>query len=280
MQISPSSCDEERERIEIELLLEGIYRHYGYDFRNYAASSIRRRLWHRVNTWGLGSISALQDRVLHDPASMAELMSSLSVSVTEMFRDPELFAVFRKECAPRLRQLPSIRFWHAGCSTGEEVLSMAILLEEEGLLERARLYATDMNEEALEQARTGVFHLRKMREYTRNYLLSGGKEEFSEYYTVKNEHAVFHPRFLENVVFAQHNLATDQSFNEFHVIFCRNVLIYFNKTLQDRVHELFYDSLAVGGVLGLGNRESINFIARADCYETILPHEKLYRKVR
>ena len=280
MQGTAISREEEREQIEIELLLEGIYRFYGYDFRNYATSSIRRRIWHRINAWGLSSVSALLEKVLHEPDKMSELMTSMSVSVTEMFRDPALFARFRSDCIPELRQLPFVRIWHAGCSTGEEVLSMAILLEEEGLLDKSRIYATDMNEEALAQAKSGTVPLRRMREYTRNYLLSGGSEEFSEYYNVKNDHVEFHPRFLENVVYAQHNLATDQSFNEFHVIFCRNVLIYFNKTLQDQVHELFYDSLALNGMLALGNRESINFTVRADCYEALLPNEKLYRKVR
>jgi len=276
----PLTQEEERERIEIELLLEGIYRLYGYDFRNYAFSSLRRRIWHRINAFGLPNVSALQEKVLHNPNHMLSLLSSLSVSVTEMFRDPGLFLTFRRDIAPELRKWPDLRFWHAGCSTGEEALSMAILLHEEGLADRTFLYATDMSEEALEQARTGAIPLRKMRDYTRNYLLAGGTGEFSEYYKVKNDFAVFRPELLEHIVFAQHNLVTDQSFNEFNVIFCRNVLIYFNKILQNQVHRLIYDSLCLGGLLALGNRESINFTCNADRFAQVNGTDKLYRKIR
>ncbi|WP_438434544.1 CheR family methyltransferase [Gorillibacterium sp. sgz500922] len=272
--------EEELETIEIELLLEGIFRVYGYDFRDYAFSSLRRRIWHRINAMHLSSVSGLQEKVLHDPAHMKALIGSLSISVTEMFRDPLLFQVFRREAVPALQALNQIRIWHAGCSTGEEVLSMAILLKEEGLLDRSRIYATDMNEDSLELARKGLIPLRKMRDYTRNYLTAGGSGEFSEYYSVKGDYAVFHPELLENVVFAQHNLVTDQSFNEFHVIFCRNVLIYFNKDLQDQVHRLIYESLGMKGFLALGNRESINFTHHADRYLALSPSEKLYRKIR
>ncbi|WJH37260.1 protein-glutamate O-methyltransferase CheR [Paenibacillus sp. CC-CFT747] len=266
--------------MEIELLLEGIFRMYGYDFRNYAYPSIRRRIWHRVNAWRLGSISALQEKVLHDARSMESLLSSLIINVTEMYRDPELFLAFRKLVVPVLRTYPFIRIWHAGCSTGEEVLSMAILLHEEGLYDKARIYATDISEEVLNRAREAVFPLRKMQDYTRNYLLAGGTGGFSEYYAVKNEEVHFHRFLLDNVVFAQHNLVTDQSFNEFNVIFCRNVLIYFNKTLQDQVHRLFYESLSPLGILALGTRESINFSHHADDYEALDSREKLYRKIR
>lgn len=271
---------EEVEDIEIDLLLEGIFRVYGYDFRDYAASSLRRRIWHRIHALRLPSVSSLQDKVLHDPMEMKALIGSLSVSVTEMFRDPELFQLFRKEVVPYLTALPQIRIWHAGCSTGEEVLSLAILLHEEGLLDRTRLYATDMNEDSLEQARKGLIPLRKMRDYTRNYLTAGGSGEFSEYYTVKSDFAVFQPELLQNAVFAQHNLVTDQSFNEFHVIFCRNVLIYFNKELQDQVHRLIYESLSLKGYLALGNRESINFTHHSDGYQPLNASERLYRKIR
>jgi chemotaxis protein methyltransferase CheR len=276
----PLTQEEERERIEIELLLEGVYRLYGYDFRNYAFSSLRRRIWHRIHAFGLPNVSALQEKVLHNPNHMLSLLSSLSVSVTEMFRDPGLFLTFRRDVVPELHKWPDLRFWHAGCSTGEEALSMAILLHEEGLADRTFLYATDMSEEALEQARTGAIPLRKMRDYTRNYLLAGGTGEFSEYYTVKNDFAVFRPELLAPIVFAQHNLVTDQSFNEFNVIFCRNVLIYFNKILQNQVHRLIYDSLCPGGWLALGNRESINFTCNADRFTPVNGTEKLYRKVR
>jgi len=279
---SPSvlTPEEELESIEIELLLEGIYRVYGYDFRDYAFSSLRRRIWHRITVMQLSSVSGLQEKVLHDPAVMKALIGSLSISVTEMFRDPRLFQLFRKEVVPYLRSLPQIRIWHAGCSTGEEVLSMAILLGEEGLLERSRIYATDMNEDSLELACKGLVPLRKMRDYAHNYLAAGGCGEFSSYYSVRGEHAVFRGDLLQNVVFAQHNLVTDESFNEFHVIFCRNVLIYFNKELQNRVHRLIYESLGLKGFLALGNRESINFICHADSYLPLSRSEKLYRKIR
>ncbi|WP_058301381.1 CheR family methyltransferase [Gorillibacterium timonense] len=282
IQSNPSllTPEEELENIEIELLLEGIFRVYGYDFRDYAFSSLRRRIWHRIHALHLGSVSGLQEKVLHDPAQMKALIGSLSISVTEMFRDPLLFQLFRREAVPYLKSLPQIRIWHAGCSTGEEVLSMAILLHEEGLLDRARIYATDMNEDSLDQARKGIIPLRKMRDYTRNYLAAGGSGEFSEYYSVKSEYAVFQPELLNHAVFAQHNLVTDQSFNEFHVIFCRNVLIYFNKDLQDQVHRLIYDSLSLKGFLALGNRESINFTHHADSYQPMSPSERLYRKIR
>lgn len=271
---------DDRERIEIELLLEGIYRLYGYDFRNYAYNSIRRRIWHRVNAMKLETISALQEQVLHDSESMKLLIKDLMIHVTEMFRDPELFQTFRRTVIPLLHTYPFIRVWHAGCSTGEEVFSMAVLLHEEGLYHKTRIYATDASEDAINQARTGTFPLRKMQDYTKNYLLAGGTGSFSQYYTATEKSVTFHPFLKENIVFAQHNLVTDRSFNEFHVIFCRNVLIYFNKPLQDQVHELFYDSLTTLGVLALGNRESINFSKYAANYEILDSREKLYRKIK
>jgi chemotaxis protein methyltransferase CheR len=272
--------EEELETIEIELLLEGIFRVYGYDFRDYAFSSLRRRIWHRIHAMQLSSVSGLQEQVLHNPAHMKALLSSLSITVTEMFRDPQLFRLFRREAVPVLRALPQLRIWHAGCSTGEEVLSMAILLHEEGLLARSRLYATDMNETSLEQARRGQVPLRKLHEYTQNYLAAGGSRDLSEYYSIQDDYAVFHPDLLEHVEVAPHNLVTDRSFNEFHVIFCRNVLIYFNKELQDQVHRLIYDSLSPRGFLVLGHRESIHFTCHADSYRPLHPSERLYRKLR
>lgn len=271
---------DDREQIEIQLLLEGIYRLYGYDFRNYAYNSIRRRIWHRVHAMKLKTISALQEKVLHDPECMRLLMKDLMIHVTEMYRDPELFLAFRQKVVPLLHTYPFIRIWHAGCSTGEEVFSMAVLLHEEGLYHKSRIYATDASEDVINQARTGNFPLRKMQEYTKNYLLAGGNGSFSQYYTATEKSVTFHPFLKENMVFAQHNLVTDRSFNEFHVIFCRNVLIYFNKELQDQVHELFYESLTPFGVLALGNRESINFTMHAENYEVMDSREKLYRKVK
>ena len=275
----PYVYNPELERIEIELLLEGVYRHYGFDFRSYAYASIRRRLWKRVEGEGLRSLSELQARILHDPDAMERLLLDLSVNVTSMFRDPTFYREFRELVVPMLRTYPFVRIWHAGCSTGEEVFSMAILLEEEGLYDRARLYATDINDVVLLRARQGIFPLDRMQEYTDNYIRAGGRRSFSEYYTAKYDGALFSPSLVRNVVFSQHNLATDRSFAEFHVIFCRNVLIYFDKTLQNRVHRLFYDSLVMFGVLALGGKESLKFSQYEPCYERISQAEKLYRKV-
>jgi len=268
------------ERIEIELLLEGIFRHYGFDFRAYAYASIRRRLWKRIEEEGLGNISALQERVLHEPEMMEKLLLDLSINVTAMFRDPGFYRVLRDQVVPTLRTYPFIRIWHAGCATGEEVYSMAILLEEEGLYERSRIYATDINEVVLQKAKSGIFPLDRMQEYTENYITAGGKRSFSDYYIAKYDGALFDPSLTKNVVFSQHNLVTDRSFSEFNVILCRNVLIYFDKTLQARVLTLFYDSLAMLGVLALGSKESLRFSPYEECYEQINGPEKIYRKVR
>jgi chemotaxis protein methyltransferase CheR len=276
----PSKYDPELEQIEIELLLEGIYQHYGFDFRSYAYASIRRRLWKRIEAEGLSTISALQDRVLHDSDLMERLLLDLSINVTAMFRDPGFYRVFRDQVVPTLRTYPFIRIWHAGCATGEEVYSMAILLEEEGLYERSRIYATDINEVVLQKAKSGIFPLDRMQEYTENYIAAGGKRSFSDYYIAKYDGALFHPSLTKNVVFSQHNLVTDRSFSEFNVILCRNVLIYFDKTLQARVLTLFYDSLAMFGVLALGSKESLRFSPYEECYEQINGPEKMYRKVR
>jgi chemotaxis protein methyltransferase CheR len=276
----PVSYNADLERVEIELLLEGVYRHYGFDFRSYAYASIRRRLWKRIEAEGLKSISELQAAVLHDTDVKERLLLDLSVSVTAMFRDPKFYEVFRNEVVPLLRTYPFIRIWHAGCSTGEEVYSTAILLEEEGLLDRTRIYATDINEAVLAQAREGIFPLNRMQEYTDNYIRAGGKRSFSEYYTAKYDGALFSPSLTRNVVFSQHNLVTDRSFSEFNVIFCRNVLIYFDRNLQNRVHSLFYESLVMFGILALGSKESLRFSQYEPCYEKLHPREKLYRKTR
>jgi chemotaxis protein methyltransferase CheR len=268
------------ERIEIELLLEGIFRHYGFDFRSYAYASIRRRLCKRIEEEGLASMSALQERVLHEPAMMEKLLLDLSINVTAMFRDPSFYITFRKDVVPLLRTYPFIRIWHAGCSTGEEVYSMAMLLREEGLYDRSRIYATDINEVVLQRAKAGIFPLERMQEYTDNYIRAGGSRSFSEYYTAKYGGALFDQSLTKNVVFSQHNLVTDRSFSEFNVVLCRNVLIYFDKTLQSKVHSLFYDSLAMFGVLVLGSKETLRFMAHEECYQQIAPPEKIFRKVR
>ena len=268
------------ERIEIELLLEGVFRHYGFDFRAYAYASIRRRIWKRVESEGLRTVSQLQARILHDQDAMERLLLDLSVNVTAMFRDPRCYREFRERVVPLLRTYPFIRIWHAGCSTGEEVFSMAILLEEEGLYDRTRIYATDINDMVLQRARQGIFPLERMQEYTDHYIKAGGTRSFSEYYTAKYDGALFAPSLSRNIVFSQHNLVTDRSFSEFHVIFCRNVLIYFEKPLQNHVHKLFYESLVTFGVLALGSKETLKFSEYAPCYERLSATEKLYRKVR
>jgi chemotaxis protein methyltransferase CheR len=270
----------ELETIELQLLLEGVYRHYGYDFREYALASLRRRVWRRVAEERLDSITALTDRVLHDPACMARLLGDLSINVTAMFRDPHFYVAFAEHVVPQLHTYPFTRIWVAGCSTGEEVYSLAILLAEHDLYDRTRVYATDINQLVLEQAREGVYPLERMQEYTENYIRAGGKRAFSEYYVAAYDGALFDPALRENVVWAQHNLAQEGSFNEFHVILCRNVLIYFDKALQNRVHRLFYESLARFGTLCLGNRESVRFSAYEKNYEEIDADARMYRRIK
>jgi chemotaxis protein methyltransferase CheR len=268
------------EQLELRLLLEGVYRHYGFDFREYAPSSLKRRVWRRVRQEGLETISALLDRVLHDRACMERLLLDLSINVTAMFRDPTFYLAFREQAAPLLRTYPFARIWVAGCSTGEEVYSLAILLAEEELLDRTRIYATDINQVVLDQARDGVFPLDKMREYTDNYIRAGGQRAFSEYYLAKYSGALFDRTLTENVVWAQHNLVQDSAFQEFNVILCRNVMIYFDRPLQNHVHRLFYESLARFGILCLGHKESIRFTEFATCYDELDAREKLYRRVK
>ena len=281
----PSKVDQQAaerddvDEIELALLLEGVYRRYGFDFREYAPASLRRRVWRRVHAEGLSTLSALQDKLLHDPACMERLLLDLSINVTAMFRDPTFYVRFREKVVPLLRTYPFTRIWVAGCSTGEEVYSLAILLHEQELYDRTRIYATDINESVLDRARSGVFPLDKMREYTENYIKAGGQRAFSEYYLAKYDGAQFQRSLVENVVFAQHNLVSDRSFNEFNVIVCRNVMIYFDRALQDKVHRLFYESLMTFGVLALGTKESIRFSPFEDRYEDLDANERLYKKV-
>jgi chemotaxis protein methyltransferase CheR len=270
---------EDLESMEMRLLLEAVYRHYGYDFRGYARGSLRRRLWRRIEAEGLKTISGLQERILHDPRAIERLLIDLSVSVTAMFRDPSFYLAFRSKVVPLLRTYPFIRIWAAGCSSGEEVYSMAILLREEGLHERARIYATDMNQPILDTARSAVIPLDRMRAYTQNYIRAGGKRAFSEYYEADGKNARVEPDLLSNVVFAQHNLVSDRRFNEFNVILCRNVMIYFDRELQDHVHDLLYESLVRYGILALGHKETIKFTSQARRYEELDPAEKIYRRV-
>jgi len=271
-------CQEELENIEIELLLQGLYAWCRYDYRDYAPNTIRRRIWHRVHEEKLTSITGLLDKVLHDPACLSRLINDFSINVTEMFRNPSFFLCFRENVVPFLRTYPSIRVWNAGCSTGEEVYSMAILLYEEGLYEKTKIYATDINPEVLKAAKSGVFPINYMRKNTDNYIKAGGRTAFSDYYSVVDNGVKFHTFLSKNILFAQHNLATDESFNEFNVILCRNVMIYFNKFLQKRVQTLLYRSLSMFGVLGLGDKEAISDPTVASYFEAIDAREKLYRK--
>ena len=265
--------------IEIDLLLEGIYRAHGFDFRDYSRASLKRRILEIMRSENTETVSALQDRLLHDAACLERFLLRVSVHATAMFRDPSFYLTFRKKVVPLLRTYPTVQIWVAGCSTGEEVYSLAILLQEENLYSRCRIYATDISQSVLRKAREGIFPLAAMREYTANYHQAGGAHEFSDYYTAQYDSVLFSSSLKNNVVFSEHNLATDGSFNEFQVIMCRNVMIYFNKELQARVHNLLYDSLSMFGVFGLGNKESLKFTPRAEFYEGLNEKDKLYRKV-
>ena len=267
------------EDVEISLLLEGLYRVHGFDFRDYSRASINRRILELMRLEKLETVSAFQDKVLHDAGCLDRFLLGLSVHATAMFRDPTFYLTFRKRVVPLLRTYPTVQIWVAGCSTGEEVYSLAILLEEERLYPKCRIYATDISQAVLRKARDGIFPLAAMRDYTANYHQAGGKHEFSDYYTAQYDSVIFSAALRNNIVFSEHNLATDGSFNEFQVILCRNVMIYFNKDLQARVHNLLYDSLSMFGIFGLGNKESLKFTPRAAFYEHLNEHDKLYRKV-
>src|SRR5688572_14031279 len=266
------------EELEIDLLLEAIVRQYGFDFRGYARSSLRRRVRNAVTAEGLQTISGLLDRALHDQGCLGRLLLGLSVNVGAMFRDPRFFRAFRERAVPLLRTYPFIRIWQAGCSTGEEVYSLAILLQEENLYDRCRIYATDMNDVVLKQARQAICPLEVMQKYTANYIAAGGTSAFSDYYTAGYDHAKLRESLREHVVFSQHNLVSDGVFNEFNVILCRNVMIYFTQPLQERVHDLFSRSFAKFGVLGIGSHESLRFLPGAAEYEPLAPGEKLFRR--
>lgn len=271
---------DEVEELELDLLLTGIARRWGYDFRGYSPASLRRRVKKAMHAEGVRSLSALQERVLHRPEALQRFISTLSVNVTGMFRDPQVYRALRRQVLPMLRTYPFVRIWHAGCSTGEEVYSMAILLHEEGLLERCRIYATDLSDDLLQRARRGVFALRDMQEHTAAYHRAGGKGDFSSYYIADHQSAILRDELRRHLVFSQHNLVSDSSFNEFQLILCRNVLIYFSEALRERVHRLFYDSLVNFGVMALGIKESLRYTPFADRYEPLVESLGLYRRVR
>jgi chemotaxis protein methyltransferase CheR len=271
----------ESERIEIRLLLEGLYLKYGHDFRDYAGAHLKRRLEHRRQTSGLGSYSAMLHKILYDEQFLQQLLIDLSINVTEMFRDPWVYAKLRKAVVPHLKTYPFIRSWHAGCSTGQEVYSMCILLHEEEVnAKRIQVYATDFNDLVLDKARTAIYPIEVVREYTANYQKAGGLASFAEYYTADYESVKITAPLRDRVLFSAHNLATDGVFAEMNIIFCRNVLIYFNKELQNKVMKLFYDSLCPGGFLCLGPKESLRFTEFADKFDIIGDKERIYRKKR
>lgn len=266
------------EDIEIRLLLEAIYQMYGYDFRFYSRASIRRRIMHHLTMSGFDSIMEMTDKVLRDRSFFTTLFNELTVNVTEMYRDPDFYQSFREEVIPVLKTFPFIKIWHAGCSTGEEIYSMAILLEEEGLYDRAMIYATDIDKKVLASAKKGIYSIKAVKQYGDNYRRAGGKHSLSDYFTARYDSVIMEQRLKRNIVFADHDLATDQVFGEMHVILCRNVLIYFNRALQERVIKLFSDSLDMGGYLCLGTKESLRFSGQEESFDVINKSLRVFRK--
>lgn len=263
---------------EVEEVLKLIARHYGYDFSNYAQASLLRRINRFVHDTRCSSAYDLKFRLVNDEAFFRRLLEEITVNVTEMFRDPVYYRALREKVLPALASYPIIKIWHAGCSSGEEVFSMCILLHEAGLLKRSRIYATDVNPANLEKARKGILPLRYMKEYTANYLQSGGQQEFSDYYTAMYDHVILQHELRKQIVFSQHNLVSDGMFNEFQLVSCRNVMIYFNRRLQDRVTGLFHESLMPRGYLAIGLKESLDFSSFSDKFEEIQTGTKLYRR--
>ena len=267
------------EQIELDLLLEAIFRRYGYDFRQYSQASVRRRIQHHLVKTEFKTISNLMSQILYDEGLFQALFFDMSVTVTEMFRDPWFYLTLREKVIPFLKTFPFINIWQAGCATGEEVYSLAIILTEEGLYNRANIYATDFNDVALEKAKSRIYSLERIKEYTINYQKAGGDESFADYYTAKYNAAIMSKSLNKNLVFAQHNLATDHVFGEMNLIICRNVLIYFDKELQNRAVGLFHESLVRKGVLCLGSKESLKFTRYTDKFNEFNGKEKIYRKI-
>lgn len=267
------------ENLEIELLLQGVSRHYGFDFRGYAPSSMKRRIHHAMETLAVPTVSALQARVLHDEDAFERFLRSLTIHVTAMFRDADFYQAMRTQVIPKLRAYPFVRIWHAGCATGEEVYSMAILLEEEGLYDRTRLYATDLSERVLEHAQRGIYSAELVRKYTDAYHRAGGTRDFSRYYLADGERAIMSSSLKRNIVFSPHNLASDGSFNEFNLILCRNVLIYFGADLRDRVAQLLHDSLVRFGYLALGRKENLELSPVGARFEPLPGGQRIYKRL-
>lgn len=268
----------EMEDLELELLLEAIYQKCHYDFRGYSRASLKRRLTQARTRFGCESFSQLQHKALHEPEIMDRLLPYLTVQVSEMFRDPQYFRTLREEVIPHLKTYPSLKVWIAGCSAGEELYSMAILFREEGLENRTIFYATDINSDALEQARAGVYDLNRIALFTDNHRLSGGKSSLSDYYTTGYGRAIFDPTLRKRTVFSDHSLASDAVFAETHLVSCRNVLIYFNRELQDRAIGLFGDSLVRKGFLGIGSKESLRFSVHSNSFSEFDRENRIYQK--
>ena len=266
------------EKEELKYFLESIQYVYGYDFTDYAEASIGRRVEHFMNAKKIEALDQLGKMILRDEKLFEELVQVVSVTVTEMFRDPTFYKSIRENIVKRLATYPFIKIWIAGCATGEEIYSVAILLKEEGLLNRSIIYATDINQKSLQIAKEGIYTIENMKSYTANYQKAGGKESFSEYYKSKYSSVMFDKSLKQNIVFSPHNLAVDKSFNEFQFIICRNVLIYFNQQLQNKVINLFYESLCPFGFLGLGNKESLLFSEKMKYFEDIDKKEKIFMK--
>ena len=265
--------------IELRLLLEGVYLKYQHDFRQYSVASLRRRIVSAMQKFDCATVSQLQGRVLHEPDVFAQMLQFLTVQVSEMFRDPAYFKAIREQVVPVLRTYPSIKVWIAGCSTGEEVWSMAILLHEEGLLERTLIYATDINTESLEKAEAGIYSLERLPEFIQNYQQSGGTGSLADYFTADHSEALFDRRLKKRMVFADHSLATDSVFSETHFVSCRNVLIYFRPELQARAIGLFSESLVHKGFLGLGTKETLRFNRHADLFSDFAQAERIYQRI-
>jgi len=265
--------------IELQLLLEAIFLRYGYDFRNYSKAHIKRRVLHRLGTSHLLTVTDLQNKVLRDRDFFVEFLNDLSINVTELFRDPDFYKSLRENIIPKLRTYAWFKIWHAGCATGEEVYSLAILLQEEGLLDRCQIYATDFNQKVLEIAREGVYHKDEIEQYERNYMLSGGKRKLSDYYQSMYGSVMFNKDLSSRIVFADHNLVTDSVFADVNLILCRNVLIYFEKSLQENVVGLFYESLVPSGILCLGTKESLKFTRHEKLFEPIDEKQRIFKKL-
>ena len=275
---SAKSSFKDTTELEISLLLEVVYQKYGYDFRQYSEAHIRRRVLNRMTMSGLERISQMQSKVLNDEAFASSLLQDLSITVTEMFRDPGFYRSLRENVIPVLKTYPFIKIWHAGCSSGEEAYSMSIILQEEGLYDRTTIYATDFNQQVLNYAKQGIFSNKMMKEYTTNYQLSGGKESFSSYYTSDDDNVIMNQSLKKNIVWANHNLVTDSVFAEVHLILCRNVLIYFDRNLQNKVQKLFYNSLIDGGILCLGSKESLRFSDFHEEYTELDKKQRIFKK--